>query len=76
MDTEKKLQILADEVFQVDISEISPNTSLHSILSWDSMAALALISVFEEHFYRLDIDGSTIKNFKIIQDILDMMVEI
>jgi acyl carrier protein len=74
MDTEKKIQILADEVFQVDSSELSPNTPLNTIDSWDSMATLALISVFEEHFNRLDIDGSTIKNFKTIQDILDMMV--
>jgi acyl carrier protein len=74
MNTEKKIQILADEVFQVDSSEISANTSLNTIPSWDSMATLALISVFEEHFQRLDIDGSTIKNFKTIQDILDKMV--
>lgn len=74
MNTDEKLQILADEVFQVDSSMLSPSTSLDAIDSWDSMATLALISVFEEYFNRLDIDGSTIKNFKTIQDILDMMV--
>jgi len=74
MNTEKKIQILANEVFQDDSLELSPNTPLDTIDSWDSMATLALISVFEEHFNRLDIDGSTIKNFKTIQDILDMMV--
>jgi acyl carrier protein len=73
MDTEKKIQILADEVFQIDSSELSANTLLNAIPSWDSMATLALISVFEEYFNRLDIDGSTIKNFKSIQDILDNM---
>ena len=74
MNTETKIQILADEVFQVDRSELSADTLLDAIDSWDSMATLALISVFEEHFNRLDIDGNTIKNFKTIQDILDMMV--
>jgi acyl carrier protein len=73
MNTESKIKILADEVFQVDSSELSPDTPLETIPTWDSMATLALISVYEEHFQRLDIDGSTIKNFKTIQDILDTM---
>lgn len=73
MNLAEKIQILADEVFQVDVSELTSETSLNSIPSWDSMAALALISVYEEYFQRLDIDGTTIKNFKKIQDILDSM---
>jgi hypothetical protein len=34
---------------------------------------LALISVYEEYFQKLDIDGNTIKSFVTIQDILDTM---
>lgn len=73
METQNKIKILADEVFQVDPSELSLDTKLDSISTWDSMAVLALISVYEEHFQKLDIDGNTIKNFKNIQDILDTM---
>ncbi|NQV77756.1 MAG: hypothetical protein HQ490_05305 [Lutibacter sp.] len=73
METQNKIKILADEVFQVDPSELSLDTKLDSISTWDSMAVLALISVYEEHFQKLDIDGNTIKNFITIQDILETM---
>lgn len=73
METQTKIKILADEVFQVDPSELSLETKLNSISTWDSMAVLALISVYEEHFQKLDIDGNTIKNFITIQDILETM---
>lgn len=74
METQNKIKILADEVFQVDQTELSLDTKLESISTWDSMAVLALISVYEEYFQKLDIDGNTIKNFITIQDILDTMV--
>jgi acyl carrier protein len=73
MKTQNKIKILADEVFQLDESELSLDTKLKDISTWDSMAVLALISVYEEYFQRLDIDGNTIKNFITIQDILDTM---
>ena len=73
MDTQNKIKILADEVFQVDSSELTLDTKLDSISTWDSMAVLALISVYEEHFQKLDIDGNTIKKFITIQDILETM---
>jgi|LauGreDrversion4_2_1035121.scaffolds.fasta_scaffold304617_2 acyl carrier protein len=73
METQNKIKILADEVFQVDPSELSLDTKLDSISTWDSMAVLALISVYEEHFQKLDIDGNTIKKFITIQDILETM---
>ncbi len=73
METENKIKILADEVFQVAQSELSLDTKLDSISTWDSMAVLALISVYEEYFQKLDIDGNTIKKFTTIQDILDTM---
>lgn len=73
MKTQNKIKILADEVFQLDESELSLDTKLKDISTWDSMAVLALISVYEEYFQKLDIDGNTIKNFITIQDILDTM---
>ena len=73
METQNKIKILADEVFQVDPLELSLDTKLDNISTWDSMAVLALISVYEEHFQKLDRDGNTIKKFITIQDILDTM---
>jgi acyl carrier protein len=73
MDITNKIKILAEEVFQVDPSELAVETQLDSIATWDSMAVLALISVYEEYFQKLDIDGITIKKFNTIQDILDIM---
>lgn len=73
METNKKLEILANEVFQMNVNELSPEMNLKNIETWDSMAALALISVFEEYFNKLDLDGLTIKKFNTIQDIIDHM---
>jgi acyl carrier protein len=73
METQQKIKILAEEVFQVEPSDLELDTRLDSISSWDSMAVLALISVYEEYFQKLDLDGNTIKSFITIQDILDTM---
>jgi len=72
MENAVKIQLLA-EMLEVDTSEISSETELDSIPTWDSMAALSLIALLEEHFDRSDIDGNQIKNFKRIGDILNVM---
>lgn len=72
MNIEEKIKLLA-EVLEIDASAIEENTELASLSTWDSMTALALIVLLEEHFERSDIDGNQIKRFKIVADILNVM---
>jgi len=71
MNVEEKLVILAD-LFEVDVSELTPETELESIDSWDSMAALSLIVLLEDEFNIVAADGYMIKSFRTIQDILNV----
>jgi acyl carrier protein len=68
----EKIEILA-EMLEVDAIEINATTALDSIPTWDSMTALSLIVLLEDHFGRSDIDGNQIKNFKTIGDVLKVM---
>jgi acyl carrier protein len=72
MDILEKTKLLA-EMLEVDVSEINADTLLESISTWDSMAALSLIALLEEHFGRSDIDGRQISQMKIIEDIYKVM---
>lgn len=72
MDELEKTNLVA-ELLEVDVSEINADTLLESIPTWDSMAALSLIALLEEHFGRSDIDGREISQMKIIDDIFKVM---
>jgi len=72
MELKEKIKLLAD-MFEVDPSEISPDTALESIPTWDSMTALSLIVLLEDHFGKTEVDGGQIKNFKTINDIIFQM---
>lgn len=72
MKLEEKIRLLAD-MFEVDPSEINPDTPLDSIPSWDSMTALSLIVLLEDQFGKTEVDGGQIKNFKTINEILSQM---
>ena len=72
MTNEEKLAILADVVFDVDISEVKPEVVLDEFEFWDSMAKLSLVSVFDRNFKKT-LKGEDIKSFKTVQDILNAM---
>lgn len=72
MDISEKIKLLAD-ILEVDAEGIDANQMLDSIPTWDSMAALSLIAMLEEHFNRSDIDGNLIKRMVSVQDILNVM---
>lgn len=72
MTNEEKLAILADVVFDVDISEVKPEVVLDEFEFWDSMSKLSLISVFDRNCKKT-LKGEDIKQFKTIQDILEAM---
>lgn len=72
MNFEEKINILAEDVFDVDVSEITPETVLDETDFWDSMSKLSLVSVFDDKFGKT-LKGEQIKNFVTVQDILNEM---
>lgn len=72
MDIKQKVKLLS-ELLEVEVEEVKPEKLLDSFAGWDSMTALSLIAMLEEHFDRSDIDGSLIKKITIVQDILNLM---
>ena len=72
MNTPEKMELVAD-LLSVSASELTPETPLKSIDTWDSMAALSLVILLEEQFGRADVGGSEIKRLETVADILALM---
>ena len=72
MTNEEKIELLADEVFDVEVADITPETVLDESDFWDSMSKLSLISVIDSNFKKT-LKGEDIKKFKTVQDILNAM---
>lgn len=72
MTNEEKIELLADEVFDVDVTDVTPETVLDESDFWDSMSKLSLISVIDSNFKKT-LKGEDIKNLKTVQDILNLM---
>ena len=67
---EKKLELIS-EILDTDVEELNPETEISS-LEWDSIATLSFIAMMDEEFGK-EIKGTQIRNFKTIQDALDLM---
>lgn len=72
MTNEEKISILAEDVFDVDVSDVSPETVLEETDFWDSMSKLSLVAVFDDRFNKT-LNGKQINNFITVQDILNEM---
>lgn len=72
MTNEEKIELLAEDVFDVDVTEVTPETVLDESDFWDSMSKLSLISVIDSNFKKT-LKGEDIKNLKTVQDILNLM---
>ncbi len=72
MTNEEKIELLAEDVFDVDVADVTPETVLDESDFWDSMSKLSLISVFDSNFKKT-LKGEDIKKFKTVQDILNAM---
>ncbi len=71
MTLEEKMELLVD-TFDVDADEISADTVLADLDSWDSMTKLSLIVMFDDECGK-KITSEDIKKFVTVQDILDAM---
>ena len=72
MNTEKKLELLAD-ILDVDTDELAPEKEL-SEFDWDSVAILSFIAMMDEEFGK-EMKGAEIKKFVTVQDALNAMEE-
>ena len=70
MTNEDKMNELA-EMFEVDASDLSPETKLDT-LNWDSMMKLSLIALLKTKFDRR-VAGETLKELQTIGDMLALM---
>ena len=73
MSDKEKLAML-EETFDVDEGTLSADMELDGIEEYDSMTKLSLIVMIEEEFGK-KLSGAEIKEFKIVQDILNIMVK-
>ena len=71
MTQEEKLALLED-MLELDCGTLKPETELSSIDEYDSMAKLSLIVLMDDECGKKR-TGEKIREFKIVQDILDFM---
>lgn len=61
-----------EELLDIEENTLSEDTILDELGEWDSMAAIALIAMFDEEFDKT-ITTSDVKGFKTVKDIMDKM---
>ena len=71
MNTNEKLALL-EETLDLEEGSLKENTLLEDVDEYDSMAKLSLIVMFDEEIGR-KVDGTTVKSFKVVEDILELM---
>ncbi|MGF9699339.1 phosphopantetheine-binding protein [Paenibacillus sp. MABNR03] len=71
MEAQEKLSLLED-MLELEEGSLEVTTSLESVESWDSLAAISLIALVDEHFEKR-LTAVQIKEFKTVQDILNFM---
>lgn len=71
MELKEKLALI-EEALDTDEGELTPETVLEDVDGWDSIAALSLIVMLDEHFGKT-ITGTQIKELSTVGDILAYM---
>ncbi|MCI9674400.1 MAG: acyl carrier protein [Lachnospiraceae bacterium] len=70
--TEREKLALLEDLFELEEGAITPDTKLCDIAEYDSMSKLSMIVMMEDEF-GVKLDGSTIKAFQTVGDILAKM---
>ena len=73
MDKDKKLALL-EELFELDSGELTEDTVLEDLATWDSMTRLSLIVMMDDELGK-ELTGAQIRGFVTVADILDFMGE-
>ena len=72
--SEREKLALLEEAFDMDEGTLSADMQLDEIEEYDSMTKLSLIVMVDEEFGK-NLTGEEIKEFKRVQDILNIMVK-
>lgn len=67
---EKEFLLLIADALEVDIMNLSIDTSLHDIEEWDSIGQLSFIGVIDDNF-SIDIDIEEIEKCETISQLFD-----
>lgn len=70
--TEQEKITLIEETLELDEGTLSADTVLSDVEEYDSMAKLSLIVMMDDEF-GVKLTGETIKGFKTVADILNLM---
>lgn len=68
----KEKMALIEEALDTEEGMLTTETSLDDLDEWDSIGALSLIAILDEHFNKT-ITGAEIKALKTVGDILNYM---
>lgn len=71
MTVEEKLALL-EETLETDEGTLKLDTLLEDVEEYDSMTKLSLIVMMEDEF-GVKLNGATIKNFRTVGDIIELM---
>lgn len=71
MSEREKLALLED-LFELEEGDLNLDMDLDDVEEYDSMSKLSLIVMMEDEF-GIKLDSATIKGFKTVKDIVDMM---
>lgn len=71
---EKFLDSFFDLLEETDRELITPDTKFKDLDEWDSMTALMLIAMFDEH-YDKKINGDDIKNSETLSDLFSLTLK-
>lgn len=70
--TEREKLALLEDLFDLEEGELTPEMKLSDVEEYDSMTRLSLIVMMEDEF-GVKLDGSTIRGFVTVGDILAKM---
>lgn len=70
--TEREKLALLEDLFELEVGDLSPEMSLDDVDEYDSMTKLALIVMVDEEF-GVKLDTTAVKGFKTVADILAVM---
>ncbi len=70
--SEKEKMGMLEEMLEVETGNLRPDMLLSDVEEWDSVIIMSFIVMLDEEFER-EISGKEIKEFKTIQDVLNVM---
>lgn len=71
MDVKEKLALI-EECMDLDEGTLKPEDMLEKYDEWDSVTALSIIAMVDEHFHKT-LSGDVLKDAKTVSDIIALM---